>query len=210
MAKGNTGAEDHAKVKVRVIEFELEGGNATVENSIRQLTTALTSRNSPPKNIVAPPKNNKELPVGTPEPEEEVVDAEVMEPEAVEANANGASAPAKPPRQKKPKPPTYLHDLITDTTGFKEFAKEKAPDGKTKQYLAAAYWLQEFGNCPSVNADKVYTCYKTAEWSVGFNDWAQTFHNLVFSEQMRKVGKGEFAINPTGEEVVKAMKKDTV
>lgn len=210
MPKGNPGGDDHAKVKVRVIEFELEGGNATVENSIRQLTTALTSRGSAPRAIAPPPKNNNELAAAAPQPEEEVVDSEVMEPETVDTNGNGASAPARPSRPKKFKPPTYLHDLITDTAGFKEFAKEKAPDSKTKQYLAAAYWLKEVGKCPTVNADKIYTCYKTAEWSVGFNDWAQTFHNLVFTEHMRKVAKGEFAINPTGEEVVKAMKKDTV
>jgi hypothetical protein len=57
----NTGADDHAKVKVRN-EFELEGGNATVENSIRQLTTALTNRPVGPK--LPASKTPKELHAG--------------------------------------------------------------------------------------------------------------------------------------------------
>lgn len=55
MAKGNPGADDHAKVKVRVIEFELEGGNAidicnlaglfTSSNTKKILDMQLTRRN---------------------------------------------------------------------------------------------------------------------------------------------------------------------
>jgi hypothetical protein len=131
--------------------------------------------------------------------ETDVLDAEFEDTATTETEAKQP----KSARPKKFKPPTYLHNLIADVDGFKAFAKEKAPDTKNKQYLAAAYWLKEFGDCPTVNADKIYTCYKTAEWSVGFNDWSQTFHNLVYNEFMRKTGKGEFAINPTGEAVVK-------
>jgi hypothetical protein len=91
-------------------------------------------------------------------------------PEEVEAEVIEESAHAPPVKTKtakpkgKPKPPTYLPDLITDFDGFKAFAKENAPESKALQYLLAAYWLKEHGNSPTVNADKIYTCYKTAEW----------------------------------------------
>ncbi len=49
MPKGHGGTEDRAKVKLRVIEFELEGGNAAVENSIRQITNSLAIRASSAK-----------------------------------------------------------------------------------------------------------------------------------------------------------------
>lgn len=135
---------------------------------------------------------------------DEILDAEyVDETPAPSEHGTAAKAP-RSPRTKKSKPPTYLPDLITDIDGYKKFAREKAPDSKNQQYLVAAYWLKEFGHCPIVNADKIYTCYKTAQWPAGFNDWSQTFHNLVHAELMRKTGnKGEFAINPTGEEAVR-------
>src|SRR5215471_14259533 len=101
MAKGNSGAEDRAKVKLRVIEFELEGGNASVENSIRQLTNALATRNGSPK-TVAPAKPSKELAAASPEEEMEVMEAEVVESESEEVE----NTPAKKPKTKpKPKAP---------------------------------------------------------------------------------------------------------
>jgi hypothetical protein len=202
MAK-HMGVDDHAKVKVRVVEFELEGANATVENSIRQLTQAITATRIAPK--PAPPKQPKELNGTTIEhevvqdPEPEVVDAEPVE--------NGDAPPAKKmPRTKaKPKAPTYLHDLMegTQLAAFKAFAKEKNPTTRPKQYLTAAYWLKEHGGHPTVNADKIYTCFKNADWQTNFNDWRATFDRLVYEEDLRKTGIGEFAINPTGEAKVK-------
>jgi len=147
MAKSNSGGEDRAKVKLRVIEFELEGANSSVENSIRQLTAALTARtNGTPK--LPPGKPPKELASGDTaqsyqEPEE--LEAEIV---AEDADAPPAKTKSAKPRSKT-KPPTYLPDLITDFDGFKAFAKEKVPESRTQQYLVAAYWLKEHGNCPN-------------------------------------------------------------
>jgi hypothetical protein len=144
--------------------------------------------------------------------EEDVLEAEYEDaPPLAESNGDTPTPAApKQSRVKKFKPPNYIHDLITDVAAFKEFAKEKAPDSKTQQYLVGAYWLKEHGNSPTVTIDKMYTCYKTAEWASGFNDWRATFDNLVYAELMRKVNKGEWALNPTGEHQVKTLpaKKD--
>jgi hypothetical protein len=204
MPKGNSGTEDRAKVKLRVIEFELEGSNASVENSIRQLTNALTTRAVVVKPLGTKPV--KELAGatsegGTDDLEEE---GEVLEADAIETNGNGVPVKKAPRVKPKPKAPTYLHEMNTtgNGTSFKDFAKEKGPTTRSKQYLVAAYWLKEHGDSATVNADKMYTCFKTATWPVGFNNWRSTFDNLVHSEHMRKVDVGEFAINPLGEEVV--------
>ncbi len=203
MSKANTGVDDHAKVKVRVIEFELEGSNATVENSIRQLTTALTPRNGTVK-VISPKPPAKEL-SGAATEVEDVSDTEVVDEETQEPNGDTPQV-KKPARPKsKPKTPEYIHDLMTpeQMATFKQFAKDKNVTSKNKQYLVASYWLKENGVSATVNADKIYSCYKNAGWSIGFNDWGQTFHNLVHSEHMRKAGTpGEFAINPLGEDAV--------
>src|SRR3954470_206001 len=111
MAKSQGGNEDRAKVKLRVIEFELEGGNASVENSIRQLTHALTVRNGqvPPAKSAPAPRQVVEL--AEPEPAEEYVE----EPEVLETNAedDGSTKGGKPRTKSTYKPPlpNYLHDL---------------------------------------------------------------------------------------------------
>jgi hypothetical protein len=96
--------------------------------------------------------------------------------------------------------------LVKDSDSLKTFAAEKKPSSKLRQYLTAMYWLKEMNGTPMVNMDGIYTFYKTAGWSVGFNDWAQPFHNLVHDDLIRKgETKGEFTINPTGEDVVKSL-----
>ena len=150
---------------------------------------------------VGRPKTNKELPAAA-ETDIEVLDDELLEPESAELNGDSHQPQKAPKAKSKPKPSTYLPDLLTtdQITAFKEFAKQKNPTSRSKQYLTAAYWLKEHSDNPSVNADKVYTLFKTAGWSTGFNDWRATFDNLVHSEHLRKVAKGEFAINPLGED----------
>ena len=147
----------------------------------------------------------KNLPAAAEQPEEaleaEYEDA-APEPEPAPAKAS-KSGNSKP---KKSKPPNYLHDLIKDSNSLKAFAAEKKPTSKAKQYLTAMYWLKEVNGTPMVTIDSIYTFYKTAGWSVGFNDWAQPFHKLVFDDLIRKgENKGEFTINPTGEDIVKSL-----
>jgi hypothetical protein len=205
MAKGNPGAEDRAKVKLRVIEFELEGSNASVENSIRQLTAALTTRNGTAKPAITP--KAKELSGGAATEPEEAVDADVIEPDENESETPAAS-PKTPRPKAKPKPPTYLPTMLTKDKleEFKAFAAKKTSAmARRQQYLVAAFWMKEHGGDENVNADKVYTLFKTAGWPTNFNDWRMTFDNLVYSEHLRKVGKGEFAINPLGEDEVNNM-----
>lgn len=204
MAKGTQGPEDRAKVKLRVIEFELEGGNAAVENSIRQLTQALSARNGAPAKVISSGKQPKELAGGT--VEEEPTEAEVVDDDEVDVDEAPATPAARKSRQRsKPKAPEYVHDLMDGAKleEFKEFAKQKNPTTRPQRYLVATYWLKECGGSPTVTADKMYTCFKNAGWPTNFNDWRGAFDSLVYVEDFRKVGVGEFAINPTGENKVK-------
>jgi hypothetical protein len=206
MATKKTQVEPQKKSnKFRLVVFE---GDLS-DGSISELAQALTSALKPtaPTIIRQLPKGNAPAQLLAPEQEEEVEDDEDTvidgnQEEQEEPTPTASVAPKTPRTKKPPKPPTYLPDLITDMAAFKEFAKQKAPKSKNQQYLVAAYWLKKFGGVENVSADMVYTCYKSAPWSAGFNDWSQTFHNLVHAELMRKVGKGEFAINPTGEHQV--------
>jgi hypothetical protein len=137
-------------------------------------------------------------------------DGEELE-EGAEAQEEAPVVPTRAPRgsgrPRKSKAPEYIPDLIADREAFKTFAKEKAATSRNRQYLVAALWLKENANSATVNADKIWTCFKTAGWSIGFNDWRAPFDNLVRNEQMRKVTPGEFAINPLGEDAVNSGKE---
>jgi hypothetical protein len=191
-------------VRSNKIRFVLVEADVSDQN-LSELTAAITSALKPqvrapqlPPKFVAPelPAGGNDVPVEELELAKEGVEVEEG------AEPNNGSEP-KPSRPKKFKPPVYIAALVEGEKGksFKEFATTKAPSSKSKKYLVAAYWLKEQGEA-TVNADKIYTCFKTAGWGTGFNDWSQTFHNLVHTEHMRKEGTAEFALNPLGEDAV--------
>lgn len=190
--------DDRAKVKLRVIEFELEGGNASVENSIRQLTHALALRNGA---TVAPTKTPKEIGAGSPTQPAEVEDpAQDAEYEDVEETAAEPSPnrPTKPKASWDPPAPNYLPDL-DPTLEFKEYAAARPQTKHTKRYLVAAIWLRDVKQLPSVTIDHIYTCYKNAGWPIAFRDWDSHFRSLVGQKWMRREEPGQYAVNPLGE-----------
>jgi len=189
------------KVRFVMLEADIADGNLAeltqaITNALKPSVTQFRQLPRPVTPVLNAGKDTvEELDIDTPELEDEEESAE---------SGNGNGSGPKPARARKFKAPDYLPTLLAGEKGnsFKEFAKEKAPANKSKKYLVAAYWLKEHGDSPTVNANKIYTCFKTAGWSTGFNDWNQPFHNLVHSEHLRKEGTGEFAINPLGEDAV--------
>jgi hypothetical protein len=208
MAKGNPGSEDRAKVKFRVIEFELEGGNAAVENSIRQMAGAMIGRaNAPAK--PQPTRSPKEL-GASPNAEVEEVDGAAQDPEILESETEETpetKTPKSPKTAYKPKTPNYLHNLdLTGTgTSFKEFVAAKKPKNNNHRHLVAAFWLKEHGGSETINTDKVYTCYRTADWPTNMPDWDINFRSQLPNNRFRRVTPGEYAINPKGEDEVRKM-----
>jgi hypothetical protein len=186
------------KIRFVLVEADISDGN------LSELTQAISSALKPTTTV---PRISRPATPSLPSTPERVIDMpdgveEEVSTEQVAVDGNGDAPSEK--RMKKFKPPNYLPNLLAGEKGkaFKAFADEKAPENKNRKFLVATYWLKERGDSPTANADKVYTCFKTAGWSTGFNDWNQPFHNLVHSEHLRKVGTGEFAINPLGEGAV--------
>jgi hypothetical protein len=211
MPKGGGSNEDRAKVKLRVIEFELEGGNASVENSIRQLTHALTTpRNGAPARL-APAKPQRELAAGASaaEPDEIEDTAQDAEYAEVEEAAPEAAAPSKPKKPTgKPRMPKYLHDLdLTGNNGptFEDFARTKNPETNSQRHLVAAFWLKEYGGSETITVDKVYTCYRMVDWPTDMSDWDVNFRSQVPNDRFRRVARGEYAITPKGENDVRKL-----
>jgi hypothetical protein len=196
MPKASTN-EDRAKVKLRVIEFELEGGNASVENSIRQLTHALSLRNGTP---IAPPKTPKEIGVGSPPPATEIEDPaqDAEYTDVPETTTEPTAKPAKPKASYEPPIPNYLPEL-DPALEFKEYAAASPQTKHTKRYLVTAIWLRDVKQLQSVTIDHIYTCYKNAGWPITIRDWDSNFRSLVGQKWMRRTETGQYAVNPLGE-----------
>jgi hypothetical protein len=192
--------------KFRLVVFEGDFSDDSVSQIAQALTAALRpSTPSTPRQLSNGKSPAQFLP---PDPEEDVsIDDEEQivdgnEDEAV-AEERETDKSARAPRVKSYKNPDFV-ELAWNGTGdppvsLKEFAKEKAPQSRNRKYLVASYWLKEHADHPNVNIDQIYSCFKTAGWSVGFKDWRAPFDNLARVKQIRKVGTGEFTITTLGE-----------
>jgi hypothetical protein len=188
------------KIRFVMLEADLSDGN--LAELTQAITNALKPAAAPVRFISAPnPKTIENGSVGVAPAEEEESDETSTSGEEVAEPLTEAKA-LRPSAKKKFRQPEFVELDWTGTGGptFKEFAASKAPKSKNRKYLVASFWLKEYGGVPAVNADKIYSCFKTAGWSVAFADWGQPFHNLVHTDQMRKTGTaGEFSITTVGE-----------
>jgi hypothetical protein len=193
------------RVRFVLLEADLSDGNFI--ELTHAITQALKPQGGtaqkllpPTQRVIPATSSSADDPAGTLDldPEDE---ADVAEPEA-------DSSPKAPRSRAKLPLPKYLHDLDLNGSGnsFKDFVASSSPKSHLKRYLASAYWLKEHGGSPTINADKVYTCYKTASWPLGISDWDANFRNLVKSDQLRRVSPGEYEITPLGEDKLQSAK----
>lgn len=198
--KANTNGHDSGQIKVRVIEFELNGRNATLAEGIKAVTAAITSRAV----IVQEPKRPGLPAVSNPkpgtildaeEPAQPEVGAVVIEEQNVEdagidTNGNGNGTP-KVRRKQVPKAPTFLStlDLKTAMVSLEDFAKAKNPTTLPDKYVVVATWFKEQMKMDEINIDHVFTAFRTLDWPTP-DDLAATFRSLKHSKQYFDKGEG--------------------
>jgi len=195
--------------KFRLVVFEGDMSDGSVSEIAHALSAALRPTTSPVVRQLHNGRPAAQLIAPEAEGEEQVEEEEVVDSEPTEDAEETQVATPKVPRVPRPKVfknPEFV-ELEWNGTGaspmsLKDFASGKAPKSRNRKYLVAAYWLKEHAGRPNVNIDMMYSCFKTAGWSVGFKDWRAPFDNLTYSDHMRKVGTGEFTITTLGEGVL--------
>src|SRR5262249_15722019 len=149
--KANTNGQDTGGIKVRVIEFELHGRNATVSEGIKAITEAIAGRGvvvSEPRRPALPTAPKPVHPAAVvveQEPEQQVEDPaqpaeEQAEDESQDESTNGTK------RNYNYRPPKCLDDLDLSkaTKPIADFMAEKGnPTETNDRYIVAAVWLKE-------------------------------------------------------------------
>lgn len=139
------------------------------------------------------------------------VELEMEEQPEVELEADGAQqqdVEARTPRgPRKYRSPKVVNDLNMDAGGmpFEKYAAQVgALTDHSMRYLVAAAWLKEYAKVSPVNADHIYTCYKSAGWTFDTQDPAFPFRYLK-RQAFGDTSKGNFTLNHLGEAKVKKM-----
>jgi hypothetical protein len=217
--KANNG-HDSGGIKVRVIEFELHGRNATVSEGIKAITAAISGRA-----VVVPEPKRPALP-SIPNTTTAIEDAEEVEQpetadipndtdveEQTEESANGNSSGSGQKRSYSYKTPKYMDDLDFSkaTMSLEDFAKEKGnPTDVTEKYLLTVVWFKKHMSIEEVTVAHVYTAFDYVGWksempanpSVPLRDLKSKRHVLT-----REQGAEGYKVNFKGEQIVEKMGK---
>ena len=109
---------------------------------------------------------------------------------------------AKNSARQFPTPQTLDLDLTTGDTPLKAFLEQKKPVGDNKRYLTIAYWLKKNLGINEIDMNHAYTCYRFVGWNVPA-DAGSPLRVMKKQGWMTKgSGKGAYAINHIGENVV--------
>jgi hypothetical protein len=199
MAKNDrTVVNNKGRVKLRVIEFELDGSDSTLQESIKGILSAINTRSN---NTTAPAAlTTKNIPDSR-EPEADSdngidgADFDSVTPEA-------ETTTVREKKQRSFKTPQIL-DIETQNGAMplKTFCEEKKATTGTdaRKYLVIAAWLKEYRNLPDVGADHIYTCYRAMGWHPP-KDVSLPFRNMKSQNGWFGSGqeRGTYAINHVG------------
>lgn len=197
MAKSDR--DDKAKVKFRVIEFELEGGNAAVQDSMRNLAAAITRGTRPAPPALAP-KSVASIENGSsarPADDDDQVELFPQDPEPPEIEEPTAQEPRQRAARTYATPEIIEIDLTGGGMPLKAFCDQKAPDSDLKKYLVIAAWLREYRQIESVGINHIHTCYRHMGWFTP-KDAPQPMRDLKRKAWFNKTGRSEYAINHVG------------
>jgi hypothetical protein len=206
MGKQPSKTDQNGKMKVRIIEFELEGSDMSLQESLKSITAAL----SRPPVTTAPRLQQRlgatrsvaEVVIDDPsEPSEDVDQVEEIE----HKEEPTVSAPALHKKQRKP-PKMAAPSLVDirfddENPTFAEFVQQKEPKNDMQKYLCAAFWLKTYKTVNEVSIDHMYTAYKVMGWALPTNP-VQPMRELAATRDKRfskGAEKGHYTINHVGE-----------
>ena len=205
-----------ARVKLRWMELDVEGGTANLVEGFKSFATELTRGASavPRTNALSSKKtdtNTSTSVIDTPVVEGENVDAIDGEPtDEILPDPTISNGDSRPKRRPAPKAPRFLNelDLTKATVQLADFVREKNPEGDMDKYAVIAVWFKQHLNTEEVSIDHIFTAYKALGWQAQLpTDLSQTFRNLKSNKNWLDSGstRGAYKINWNGEGSVNKM-----
>jgi hypothetical protein len=187
---GGTSRIRFVMVDAEIAEGDVGSITQAIQNALRGPAPAAIQRIPGP----AKPVETNGASASEQEPEFEH-ETEVVEPVAEARRARGPRKPAKAPK-------VIDIDMKSDVS-LATFAQGKDAGSHHKRYMIAAAWLKEHRGIDAVNADHIYTCYKSMKWSANVPDFAQPLRELKFKNYFDQPARGMYAINHIGLDRVK-------
>jgi hypothetical protein len=197
MAK--TFSEDKGKVKFRFVEFELEGLNSTIEESIQNIVNSMSRGATPQFRAVSSTKPLIQGPAGAGENGHAETE---FQPQDGEIEQDDSGEEVRSPSPKGPRHytmPKFLStlDLDSGNPSFKTFAEQQNPKSDNRKYIVIAAWLKKNRNIDVVSTDHIYTCNQKMGWKTQ-RDVGQPFRQLRKKSYFEAGGRNQWIITHVG------------
>lgn len=201
MPKGDRPLDDKGKVKFRFVEFELEGLNSTIEESIKNIVHSMSRTSTTPTRVLqAKPAAPAALPAAAGngdenlDPEQEAA----LETETAEEGVQ-ASSPSRPKNLRRYTVPKFLSELDLDSGDlpFKTFAEQQAPKSDNRKYIVVAAWLKKYRATDTISSDHIYTCNQKMGWKTQ-KDVGQPFRYMKKKSYFEPDGRNQWKITHIG------------
>ena len=179
------------KSKVRIVVFEMEGGDKAISESLATIATALTRPQAPQRAVIitSPTLEGKSISESTQGALFIDSDDEV-EPSLEQT---------KTPKTRKVYSPKVLElDLDGGEKPWRQYAADKNPSSHNSRFLVCLQWLKDSLQVEGATDDHVFTLYKAAKWPTDIPDFSSPFRALIKSQEISRPGRGLYAINHIG------------
>src|ERR1700722_1081642 len=197
------------KIKFRFIDFEMDGGDATLQDAIREITRAIGKPQIAKSSLALIGTSGSATPPShvTDEIED---DEQAVDDAATDDAVNDADRSTADPKPRRFKSPTIVEVDFKGDNPLRPFLESLPLDSDAKKYLAIAYWFKTHRATPEVTPDHIYTAYKAMSWTNIPKDVAQPLRALKFKGSFAKgSGKQGYLLNHIGEDKVQQMLNKT-
>ena len=202
MAKQAKTQERAGRVKIRLIEFEVEGSDNSIQESLKSIAAALnrSTASHPYKTRLVTNQAGQDF--------DDYEEVEDPEEEAEEQPLEGTATRA-PRVQKRPATPNILDINFADVSPtLKEFVAEKGPKQILQRYLVIAYWYKHTRGISDLTQDHFFTAFRHLQWTVP-KDPSGPVKDLRHKRRTQMgagTTPGTSTINHIGENIVLEMK----
>jgi hypothetical protein len=203
----NVQGPDQGRVKFRVIEFEVEGANPTLIESIKNLGAAISRGNgSQTMKAVRSAANGAgaaALGAGVDAADDAEDDTDVESIDHEPATPRKAAGPRKKPTLK----PVPGIDWNGPTPSLKDFVDGlDLGDAAIRKYAAIAHWFKEYRDTPSITVHYIYSAYKALGWTDLPQYPVDTLQDLKNQRRYKWMDagekRGEYVFNAYGDQEV--------
>jgi len=201
-------SSSNARVKVRVFEFEMDGSDDSIQDTMKTLAAAFSKGGTGTVPVTRRIRSDAavvhqidEAIDSSDELETDFAEDEHMIEDVV---VRSASSPKKP---RKAKTYEILNDIRFDSVSptLPEFVAGFSPKNDFKKYLVIALWYKDHLKLAEINVRHWYTAFKYLKWTLP-NDPDTPIRNLRALDKLSKGKEGGHSfINHIGEKDLEAL-----